>query len=33
MFSINILPLSQKIHLMELRIMRIRTNVPLQNSS
>ncbi len=32
MLSINILLLSQKIHLMELRIIRIRTNLPLWNN-
>lgn len=32
MFSINILRLSRKMHLIELKIMRIRTNVPLRNS-
>ena len=33
MVSINILLLSRKIHLIELKIIRIRTNVPLRNSS
>jgi len=32
MVSINILLLSREIHLIELKIMRIRTNVPLRNS-